>query len=391
MLEKIDFTKDYAEIFEEAKSKALEISKKPIEEAVILKAQAGNKDALDKVYLYYEPVIEYLYLKNSPMYNDDREKEEAVTTFVDSLLNAIRIYKKRRHGSFFSCVVACADENERCWLQKFRVQRSELEDKIIESDIDRVAVVRDGKNHDAVLTTERLMMFLNNKDRALMLHLASGGTIHDYAREYGISRQAVENRLKYARNKIDKVFLPCKKIAESFYLDGKSVRQIAHENNMSRLEVHYYLKFHNYLYNGGPMPLAIKDAKKSETMAVSRCVLTVGEQRVFERFMDYKHNINDVKEMLRRQYADALCDVEQAKSYMYAVVDASDDSNLNIERDRKLVHELSYEERQFYLQLYKHVILEDAPPILTQEIKKLLRMHTQSAESVIMIPAEGDA
>ena len=266
-----------------------------------------------------------------------------------------------------------------------------VDDMIVENDVDKVAVVKDYKSVDAGLAAERLLMFLDNKERALVIYLANGGTKYDYARGYGISRQTVENRLKLARNKIDKVFLPCKKIAKSFYLDGKSVRQIAHENNMSRLEVYYYLKFHNYLYNGGPMPLAIIDAKKSETIAVARCVLNVGEQRVFERFMSYKHNINNVMELSRRQYADAFYDVELAKSYMYAVVDASDDSNLNIERDRKLVHELSYEERQFYLQLYKHVMLGDAAPILTHEIKTSLRMRTQSAESVVMIQAEGDA
>ncbi|MBP3631321.1 MAG: hypothetical protein J6J23_07595 [Clostridia bacterium] len=384
MLEKIDFSKDYGEIFAEAKKKAFYVLKNPLADEIFFKAQLGDKELLDKIYIYYEPVVEYLYLKHSPMYDNDFEKQELISVFQDALIRSINSYKRKYGKSFYQYLESCACTDEAYVLKKIRAKVGRTSGVIENGDVEGFASLGDDVvDLNRSVLAQKLVVFLNDTEKDVVLSILNGESIQDYAKRTGSYPERVISKLTYAKKKILKEYLTCKNIAKEFFTYKKPVRQIAEENNMSRVEVHYWLRLHDFLYNEGQFPKMPDNPIVYERTKIAECLLSGYNLRLYKKWcVSAGDDFRRVVDRSLKKYQEAFYLVETARYNMRAVCDVNEHTPDGLAAKLRL-RKFSNQEREFYRALYKHIMLDDEKPVYTYTVER--KLQEQVYENVVYI------
>ena len=383
MLEKIDFSKDYGEIFADAKKKAFYVLKNPLDDEIIFKAQAGDKEFLDKVYLYYEPVIEYLYLKHSPMYDNDYEKQELASVFQYALVRSINSYRRQFGKTFYQYLTSCACTDEMYSMKKLKSNQQDRNGIEESCNIESFASLDEKNDVNRSVLAEKLIIFLTDAEKDIVLSILSGESVKQYAERVGSCPESINSKLAYAKKKILKKYLKCKSVAEAFYTDKKSVRQIAEDDNISRVEVHYWLRLYDYLYNEGKYPEMPEDPIVYERTKIAECLLCGYNLRLYKKLSASVGN--DFKRVVGRsieKYKDAFYLIETARQNMRIVCDWNDQA-LTSQVSKPAFIKFDNQEQEFYMALYKYVIVGEGMPIYTEALAK--KLEEQSKKNIVFI------
>ncbi len=395
MLEKIDFSKDYGEIFAEAKKKAEYVFANPLSDDVLEMAHRGENDAFEQVYYYYMPVVEFFYLRDMPWIDSEYERNEMLQVYSDTFINAIRMYKKKTYYNLCNCIRILLDTRKKRGHNK--IQKEEEWDKnVVSNDIDSVGIDKTVSNEIESLI--KIIDFLpNDKDREIIEWVANGRPLSELARNMGCTRQALSDRCKKAQNRLKRLYATCQKIDYQRNVLNKPILQICMDIGIPRIELCYYLRVLDYMSGktdvlpkhfesaqdfekergflclGSEVPKAFKSAENFERARVAECMFKSSEYRVYSNLLfHYGNNFKKVPKHICSTYEDMYSLVDIARRYMRAVVDSKDGGKRYWTQNGIDANKLQSCEFEFFVRLYNYVMFDGAKPCMSRRLKSKL-------------------
>ena len=408
MLEELDFEEfDIDEIefddilidIEEIKAKAKLLMNSNSDNLELFRlAQSGDDEALVVIYEKYKPVLQYMYLKQKPYFNASLNINDIHECYESAYVSAINKYNPKYYNSFYACLYNIVNSRISTLKRKSKTREkvriiNGFDDNSFELKGDEKFIGIEGESSLCLLKSEkdaakkagylnRLLEYLDERERKLFLGLLEGDTISAMAERRGVSFSTLSGEFCNAKKELVKFVSILDEVAGAYYIDKKPISQISKEFKMTRYRVGYHLQVYDYLHNGGAKPQKINPDR-----LIAEVILTDDEMKIYTLLEKYK-SLRYVR-LIEPKY-DALTtkiirQIKRAKDKMIAVAEGNE--NL-VETTNNMAkanfNKMSSHEIKFYAQLYGHVIFGGAKPEMPQHIKNSLVKNNGEEGGVIL-------
>ena len=315
------------------------------------------------------PVAEFFYLRDIPWVDSEYHREQLKEVYVGVLVQAIRIYNQKTYYNMVNCIRVLVDSHRKRGLAQMQREEERLS-AIVTDKVDSVAVTYE-LPVDIKYLDRMVDLLAEQRHMEIVRWIAEGGTLTDFAKSKGVSRQWVSVQRDSAQKYLKELSRICQEIDYQYNVSNKPVFQISKDIKMPRICVCYYLRVLEYL-NGKTniVPKRIQNAKLCEMKKVAECIFSESERKVYEGMIARCCSKSDAsKNKLDVKYKECFQVVELAKRYMRAVVDAGDGGTMMWRQKGINIGDLSRHEQDFFVRLYNYVMMEGEKPRITPKLK----------------------